>query len=297
MAGKPRTNTNLNLYRSFLAVYETKSIRAAADMAGITHSAVSQNITALNKQLGFMLFHSQSRGMIPTTYADSLYPTIRKVMNDVDALEDKMKVFGKDSPGVIKIVCTSNFGGRYITPHMVKFRKEFPNISFEIFNESIDDAFDMLEKGHADIMLSVIPLEKIKGFKILELETFPQTFFATKTFAQKHGITDSITISEFNKLPFLALRTLGNFINSDELKAPDISVDAYEMLAQVFPHDLGVSFGAWAIAQKALGDSIVKFSVQGIEPQNASMVCAHLDRDLPKVARAFVTLLTSSQDA
>ena len=293
MANKPRTTTNLNLYRSFLAVYETKSIRAASEIVGTTHSAVSQNISNLNKQLGFTLFHSQSRGMVPTTYADSLYPTIRKVMNDVDSLEDKMKVFGKDSPGVIKIVCTSNFAASHIALHIVKFRTAFPNISFEVFTIPPDEALDMIEKNHADIMISSIPFEKIKGFKTYELETFHQTFFTTKNFAAKNNIKDTITTDEFNKLPFLALRTLGSFINMDEIKAPDISVDTHEILAQIFPHDIGVSFGMLKVAQKALEYDIVGFSVQGITPHDATMVCAHLDRDLPKAVQKFVESLTS----
>jgi len=293
MAGKPRTNTNLNLYRSFLAVYETKSIRAAADMAGITHSAVSQNISALTKQMGLQLFHSQARGMMPTSYADVLYPIIKEAMNSLDGAEDKVKHFTKDSPGIIRIVCTTNFAGNYITPHILKFRNNFPNVAFEILNKNTEEALDMLEKGHAHIMLSVIPFEKIKGFKVIELETFQQTFFTTRKFGETNNIKDTITISEFNKLPFIALRTLGNFIDSNKIKSPDISAETQEILAQVFTNDVAVTFGAWEIAKKVLGDSIVRFNVSGITPQDATMVVAIPEKDSPKAILKFVESLTS----
>jgi len=258
-------------------------------LAGITHSAVSQNISALTKQLGVQLFHSQARGMVPTSYAESLYPIIKESMIRLDGAEDKIKNFTAESPGVIKIVCTTNFAGNYIAPHIVSFKKEYPNIDFDIFvKTNVDHALEMLEKGYAQLVLSIVPLDDMENLNVIELERFEQSFFTTKAFADQNNIKDSVSKKQFEDLPLAALRTIHNFA---DVKQPDIVVDSQDIGFSILRENTVVGFGIWDVATKVM-DNLVKFKVEGIEPKDASLVCVHAST-LPKAAVGFVGRLSS----
>ncbi|MCL2587434.1 MAG: LysR family transcriptional regulator [Firmicutes bacterium] len=285
--------TNLNLYRTFLAVYETRSVRKASELTGTTHSAVSQNLKELGKQLGVALFTPLPRGMEPSSYADSLYPTIRSAIDTIDGGEKNVRTFNENTDSVIKIICTTNFAGYYLTPYIAMFRDRYPNIKFDILNKSIDDAAEWLERGATHLVLSVVPLEKFPnfGFKQIELQSFPQTFFTTAEFAKANKIEETISKEKFNTLPFLALRTVGYFVKN--IKEPDIVVDMQENIIQLVAKSAGVSFGILSVAKETLGEDIlVGFEVEGHKPKDATLVCAYSAKiALPKAVSAFLTLL------
>lgn len=65
--------TNLNLYRSFIAVYENGSISTAAKVLGLKQPTVTHNIKELEKTLGVILFIPHARGVTPTIAATKLY--------------------------------------------------------------------------------------------------------------------------------------------------------------------------------------------------------------------------------
>jgi len=296
MAGRPRTNTNLNLYRSFIAVYETKSVRKAAEITGTTHSAVSQNLKELGRQLGVKLFHNQYRGMQPSGEAVGIYETVKNALDTLNLVDDRIKVFGKDSAGVIKIACTTNFAAYYLVPHIAKFRKEYANVQFDIFNVSTDDALAMLEKNQIDLVISIVPIEDSKKFRVNKIESFFQTFFTTKKFAEDNNIKSVISLEEFSDLPFMALRTFDYFLDRDFIKEPDVIVDTQEMLIRLFLHDVGVSFGIWKAAEEVFkSNDVVKFSIDGITPKDAIISCISLAKqDQTQMTRAFTKLLLSN---
>ena len=55
------SNVNINLYKTFLEVYELKNISKTAKKMYISQSAVSQNIKSLENQLGVTLFKNQQK--------------------------------------------------------------------------------------------------------------------------------------------------------------------------------------------------------------------------------------------
>ena len=77
------SNTNYNLYKSFLVVYETCNISKAAEQLFISQPAVSHNIKELEKQLGVQLFYKKSNGMSATSEATALYKYVSNAFNSI----------------------------------------------------------------------------------------------------------------------------------------------------------------------------------------------------------------------
>ena len=73
---------DLNLLRTFLAVYRTGSFTAAARLLGLSQPTVTTQVRALERQLDRELFQRQARGVSPAPYADELASRIVQPLDD-----------------------------------------------------------------------------------------------------------------------------------------------------------------------------------------------------------------------
>ncbi|MEY9989038.1 DNA-binding transcriptional LysR family regulator [Streptomyces sp. V4I8] len=74
---------DLNLLRTFLAVYRTGSFTAAARLLGLSQPTVTTQIRTLERQLDRELFQRLARGVAPAPYADEL---ASRIVEPLDAL-------------------------------------------------------------------------------------------------------------------------------------------------------------------------------------------------------------------
>ena len=79
----------------FIAVAETKSFTNAARNYFIAQTAMSQQISALEKELGFLLFHRSNRSVELTQAGQTLYEQVRPLVLDLErAVEHASSVAG-----------------------------------------------------------------------------------------------------------------------------------------------------------------------------------------------------------
>ncbi|NUR82494.1 MAG: LysR family transcriptional regulator, partial [Nonomuraea sp.] len=76
-------SVDLNLLRTFLAVYRTGSFTAAARLLGLSQPTVTTQIRTLERQLDRELFQRLARGVSPAPYADEL---ASRIVDPLDAL-------------------------------------------------------------------------------------------------------------------------------------------------------------------------------------------------------------------
>nr|WP_274636452.1 LysR family transcriptional regulator [Microbacterium bovistercoris] len=75
---------DLNLLRTFMAVYEARSLTGAASALHVTQSAVSQAMSRLRRDVADELFYRSGREMLPTPYAQELFPVIRDALGRIE---------------------------------------------------------------------------------------------------------------------------------------------------------------------------------------------------------------------
>lgn len=70
-------NFDLNLYKVFYTVAQTKSISKAAELLYVSQPAVSYNIKALEEALGGKLLYRNPKGVELTPEAEKLYDSVK----------------------------------------------------------------------------------------------------------------------------------------------------------------------------------------------------------------------------
>lgn len=83
---------NFEWYRSFIAVYRSGTVTAAADARALTQPAISQHIATLEAVMQQPLFQRTTRKMIPTEAGQQLYSRLAPVMDSLENLSQHLKL-------------------------------------------------------------------------------------------------------------------------------------------------------------------------------------------------------------
>ncbi|MEY9495912.1 DNA-binding transcriptional LysR family regulator [Bradyrhizobium elkanii] len=130
------------------------SLRRAAELLTIQHSALSRSIGQLEHLVGTALFERSSGGVKPTLAGRDVLRTARLVLKQVDSLVETGRSFGSGEAGRITIaLCTSISAGN-LRATLVDFKKRFPQIQLAIFERSHARLLTSLQCGSVDIVIS-----------------------------------------------------------------------------------------------------------------------------------------------
>lgn len=125
-----------------------KSFTRAAQELGVTQTAVSRQIIALEERLGVQLFHRNHRTVEPTPQCSQLALSLNRHFKGI---ADSVKDFADaHASGVVTIGATTAFAQLWLLPRLVEFRTIYPEARIRL-NVS-DKPFD-LETGHEDLVI------------------------------------------------------------------------------------------------------------------------------------------------
>ncbi len=154
-------------YQILKAVADMGSFYKAAEVLGLTPSAVSHSIAALEKELGFAVLVRSKAGVTLTNYGEQLLPFVNVVLNSDESLQQEISELnglkkGKVKLGVFSSVCTN-----WLPDILNSFQGKYPEIEIEVFQGTYDDVVYWLKNGVVDLgFLSVssakdIPIEPL----------------------------------------------------------------------------------------------------------------------------------------
>ncbi|WP_313606507.1 LysR family transcriptional regulator [Rhizobium sp.] len=122
--------------RAFLAVADHLSFSRAADMLGMTSSAVSQIVREFEAHLGQQLFLRTTRTVSLTEQGVLLQERMAPLLAEMDhALLQSRDASGRPA-GTVRILAFRSAGEKFILPALPALRREFPEINLDI---TLDD--------------------------------------------------------------------------------------------------------------------------------------------------------------
>jgi DNA-binding transcriptional LysR family regulator len=146
---------DLRRLRALQAVVETGSVTAAADQVGYTPSAVSQHITALERETGAVLLERAGRGIRPTEAGRLLAEHARDLMAKVAEAEAAIFALQSGNVGTLRVVSFPTAGASLIPPALATVRQELPHLDVALRVAERDDSMPMLRQGEVDVVVTV----------------------------------------------------------------------------------------------------------------------------------------------
>ena len=115
--------------RIFHAVADAGSFTHAGHELGLSQSAVSRQISALEEGLNVPLFHRHARGLILTEQGEVLYRTAHEVFTKLTAAQTRLMDSKEKPSGELRITTTVGLGSVWLTPRLKEFTELYPQIN------------------------------------------------------------------------------------------------------------------------------------------------------------------------
>jgi DNA-binding transcriptional LysR family regulator len=136
--------------RVFHAVAEAGSFTHAGHDLGLSQSAISRQIAALEHELKVPLFHRHARGLILTEQGEVLYRTAHEVHTKLASAKTRLTDSREKPTGELRITTTIGLGTIWLTPRIAEFIELYPQISVVLL---LDDRELDLAMREADVAI------------------------------------------------------------------------------------------------------------------------------------------------
>jgi DNA-binding transcriptional LysR family regulator len=143
----PRDNINDML--AFLAVAQERSFTRAAARLGISQSALSHTIRALEARLGVRLLTRTTRSVSPTEAGERLMQTVGPRLEEIDAEIAAVADLGDKPTGTIRITAIDHVVDSLLWPRLAPVLEQYPDVRVEINSEyrMVDIAAERFDIG------------------------------------------------------------------------------------------------------------------------------------------------------
>lgn len=149
-------NITLRQISYFLAIAEAGSISGAAASLGISQSAITESLKALEDQTGAELAKRTSKGIVLTYQGHVFIRHARLIMASVADAGHALKNRPEAVSGVLNLGVTSLVSGYMLADLLARFRRVFPNITVKVFEEERAHIEHLLVNGELNIALMLI---------------------------------------------------------------------------------------------------------------------------------------------
>ncbi len=129
---------NWDRIRVFLAVAEAGSFTRAAERLGLSQSAVSRQIGALEEDLGVTLFHRHARGLVLTEQGELLLDVAREMAERMHRAQALLSESRDRPAGHLRVNTTVGLGTVWLTSHLAEFYERYPEITVSLIVTDVD---------------------------------------------------------------------------------------------------------------------------------------------------------------
>ena len=183
-----------------MALNKADSLSQAAEMLGVTQSAVSQNIKSMEAKVGFSVITRQGKKMVLTPGGRKLAKLSRQYSKRFDHLIDEIQQEGNKIIGNVSLGTMFGLGKSWVASRMIEFAGHFEDLSVKVqmdFPEKLIQGFENRDYDCLVLPGHVTPAHSEAMFLHSEMATlvYPDD--------PKFDIAPEITLKELMEFPLI----------------------------------------------------------------------------------------------
>jgi DNA-binding transcriptional LysR family regulator len=146
----------------FCDLAETESFTKAAQINGVTQSAVSQQISSLERQFKSLLIERSKKKFRLTREGQVLYDYSKQVIQTYDALQSKLQEIKDIISGTIRVATIYSIGLHDLPPYIKKFLKDYPTVHVHVEYRRANQVYEDVLSNVVDLGLVAYPTKDNK---------------------------------------------------------------------------------------------------------------------------------------
>ena len=195
--------------RVFHAAAEAGSFTHAGERLGLSQSAVSRQVGALEQDLDTPLFHRHARGLILTEQGEILLRTVKDVMGKLEAARLRLSEQREKPQGELRVTTTLGIGTNWLAPQLGEFLELYPEIKLRLI--LTDDELD-LGMREADVGLRLRQPSQPDLIR-RRLFTVHYHLYASTDYIRRHGQPRNLSDLDHHRILSYGV-TGASFLNS-----------------------------------------------------------------------------------
>lgn len=230
--------------KAFLAAAECGSLTRAAEKLNYTASGVSQLISAMESDFGFLLLKRTTRGVVLTAEGEKMLPAVRAFLSQENRMHELAANINGLDIGLINIAAYSSIATHWLPKVIADFKKKYPNININLMEGVRQEVLKWIEEGRADIGL-------LSGGDDIDYDWIPladDPMIAVLPKDHPLADADEFPLDRCEQEEFI-MPAMGK--DEDVMKM----LSKYDIVPNIV-YSTNESFSAWALIENGLGISI-----------------------------------------
>ncbi|MEU6270191.1 LysR family transcriptional regulator [Saccharopolyspora shandongensis] len=164
------------------AVVTSGSVSAAAANLGYTPSAISQQLSTLEKEAGTPLLEKVGRGLKPTPAGTLLAERAGRIADLLSSTEAELADIRAGRTGLLRVRFFHTASVGLIPPAVAKFRAEHPDVQLDLRMQEVE-LVDDVSRGEADLAIIVVgsSVPERRGVRFVHLADDPYRMVLPKS--------------------------------------------------------------------------------------------------------------------
>lgn len=184
--------------QAFATVAQTKSFTLAGKQLGMTQSAVSHAISALEKELQVSLLERSREGMFLTAIGERVLIQAQQILSCVEQIRQETSASIGLETGRIRIGSFPSVSSRFLPGLLRQFRRRHPGIEVVLFEGTDDEVREWLYSQAVDVGVVVLPMDELEVLAIVQDE-----ILAVVAINHPLAKEEDIHVRDFSDEPFI----------------------------------------------------------------------------------------------
>ena len=146
----------------FCDLAETESFTKAAQVNSVTQSAVSQQISSLERTFKSLLIERSKKKFRLTREGQVLYDFSKQIIQTYDSLNHKLQEIKEIISGTIRVATIYSIGLHDLPPYMKKFLKNYPTVNIHVEYRRSNQVYEDVLGNVVDLGLVAYPNKDAK---------------------------------------------------------------------------------------------------------------------------------------
>jgi LysR family transcriptional regulator, transcriptional activator of the cysJI operon len=146
--------------RVYCDLVDSCSFSEAARRNGVTQSAVSQQIRAMEKKYGVIFFERGSKSFAVTAEGEAFHECAVRIVAEFEGIDDKLRTLRSEVAGNLRVATVSSIGLHDLPPIARQFEEAFPEVKLAVSYGSYEDVYDDVGGGKADVGIVAYPTRR-----------------------------------------------------------------------------------------------------------------------------------------
>lgn len=284
----------------FVAVANHGSFVGAAKALHLTQPSLSNQIHALEREIGVELFHRTARGASLTAAGVALLPEARLVLERFGQATMLARRVGLGEAGRLAIGLVPTVANGRLPVFIRRFMAEYPEVDLSLVEQRPAELVEQLRSGALDVVIQYQPV----GHDVVDIRIASERLVLAVPSGHPLALQTAASVTDLNGMPLILPAAHGSagilprlrlLLEEHGVEPEVVQTDIWLMQTIVGLVSAGVGFAIVPESAAVIRADQVSFLPLTDQGATVDLYANHHAENYESTVRRFVTVLTDSQ--